>query len=120
MCGEKMGNFIARNSDFLNDGNPAGWTYSEVIADGEIGDVVRVKPSRKGTYNISCTLIAGANIGKFQVTTSSDASVADDTAIWQDWVKGDVSGVVTDVIVGPITGIRGVSVSGEVKIEIVI
>ena len=115
-----MGTFIARNSKFLDDGNPAGWTYSEIIADGEIGDSIRIRPSRKGTYNITCTLIAGTNIGKFQATTSSDAEVEAGTATWVDWVKGDISGVVTDVITSPVTGIRGVSVSGEVKIEIVI
>lgn len=115
-----MGNLIPRNGRLLSEGNPAGWIYSEIIADGEISDPIKIKPNGKGISNISCTLIAGANIGKFQITTSSDADVKAGTAIWQDWVKGDSTGIVSDVLVGQITGIRGVSVSGEVKIEIVI
>jgi len=95
-----------------------GYTYEETIAGGQTGDVVIIRPDNsKGS--ITCTIIAGSNEGKFQFTTSPDASVKAGTCVWIDWPKGAVSGTNYDVIAGPVTAVRGVSVSGEINIEIV-
>ena len=96
-----------------------GWHHKETIAGGATGNDVIIPPLPAGK-TVTCTLIAGANTGKFQITTSSDEDIKAGTATWQDWAKGDSTNTVTDVIIGQVTGIRGVSVSGEVKIEIVI
>lgn len=94
-----------------------GYEYTETIADGENGDTVLIPP---GAYrDLTCRIIAGANTGKFQFTTSGDASVLAGTCTWSDWPKGTVTGTDYDIIEGPITGLRGVSVSGEITIEIV-
>ncbi len=97
-----------------------GYTHTEVIADGDTGDAVVIPPLANGKERITCTLIAGASTGKFQVTTSSDAKVTAGTATWQDWAKGAQTGTVSDVLVGPVTGVRGVSTSGEISIEVVV
>jgi uncharacterized protein YcfJ len=100
------------------DYNFRGFHYAETIATTETGETVKI-PTIQMWRNITVTLVAGANTGKIQTTTSSDAAVAAGTATWADWDLGTQTGTVSDVITGPVTGIRGVSVSGEVKIEIV-
>ena len=90
--------------------------HTETIADGENGATLQVPTTGRP---ITCTLIAGANTGKIQITTSSDAAVAAGTCTWIDWDYGDTTGTQPDVLTGPVTGIRGVSISGEVSIEIV-
>ena len=96
----------------------AAYHYTATIADGENGATVAI-PSFDPWRPVTVTIVAGANTGKVQVTTSSEAAVTGATCTWADWDNGDSTGTTTDVIVGPVTGIRGVSVSGEVTIEIV-
>ena len=96
-----------------------GYQYTETIPDGATGDTVKIPPVIAGK-NITCRLICGANTGKVQTTTSVDSAVAAGTATWVDWALGDVTLTKTDATTGPITGIRGVSVSGEVTLEVVI
>jgi hypothetical protein len=95
-----------------------GFEYSETIADGANGDTVLL-PGISDSERVTCTIIAGANTGKFQFTTSSDAAVLADTCTWIDWPKGTVTGTEYDLLLGPVTAVRGVSVSGEINIEIV-
>lgn len=95
-----------------------GFEYTETIADGADGDTVLL-PGISDGENITCTMIAGANTGKFQFTTSSDAAVAAGTCTWIDWPKGNVTGTDYDLLLGPVTAVRGVSISGEITIEIV-
>lgn len=96
-----------------------GYEYAETIADGENGDTVHLTPFGLNKTRLSCKVITGANTGKFQFTTSPDASVIAGTAVWSDWPKGEIIGTDWDVLTAPATGVRGVSVSGEVKIEVV-
>lgn len=96
-----------------------GYHYEETITTGATGDDVKI-PALPLGEKITCTLVAGANTGKFQVTTSTDAKVAAGTATWQDWAKGVQTGTVSDVLAGPVTGIRGVSASGEISVEILV
>ena len=49
-----------------------GYEYTEVIGDGNNGETILIPP---GKDNITCTIIAGANSGKFQFTTSTDSAV---------------------------------------------
>jgi len=95
-----------------------GYEYSETIADGATGDSLIVTPISAKNNRITCCVIAGAGSGKIQTTISSDAKITAGTATWIDWYKGNVSGTDCDVIIGPVSGIRGVSVSGEIKIEV--
>ena len=93
-----------------------GYEYTEVIGDGNNGETILIPP---GKDNITCTIIAGANAGKFQFTTSPDSSVTDGTCVWSDWPLENLSGTRSFVVTSPITAIRGVSVSGSITIEIV-
>lgn len=93
-----------------------GYEYTEVIGDGNNGETILIPP---GKDNVTCTIIAGANSGKFQFTTSTDAKVLDGTATWIDWYKGEVTGTDYDVLNGPVTALRGVSTSGAITIEVV-
>jgi len=101
------------------DFNPLGYTHKETIADGVTGDYIVVPPLGDGT-RVSCTVIAGAGTGKIQFTTSPDSEVIAGTATWQDWPEGNSTGTTSDTLIGPVTALRGVSVSGEIKIEIVV
>lgn len=96
----------------------AGYSYAEIINGGQTGNSVRILPaSSQGP--ITCTIIAGANTGKFQFTTSPDSRVTAGTANWMDWYKGEVTGTDYDILNGPVTALRGVSTSGAITIEIV-
>lgn len=95
-----------------------GYHYEEVITTGATGSDVKI-PAITNEKGVTCTLIAGANTGYFEVTTSTDAKVAAGAAVWQTWYQGSQTGTISDVLVGPVTGIRGVSSSGEITIEIV-
>ena len=97
-----------------------GFEYSETIASGETGDDIRIFPLGLDGPRITCRIIAGANTGKFQFTCSPDANVIAGTAVWTDWPKGVVTGTDYDTLLGPVTGLRGVSSAGEIKIEVVI
>ncbi len=97
----------------------AGWHYSETIGDGETGHDIHIPALPDGKV-IGCRLMAGAGTGKFQDTMSSDADVVAGTAVWNDWYIGNQTGTASEWLRPNVTGIRGVSVSGEIKIEVVI
>ena len=103
----------------LRQGITKGYYYTETIANGVTGRNVKIPPMGLDGSRITCTIIAGSNTGKFQFTTSSDAAVFADTATWIDWPLGAVTGSQYDVLTSQVTGLRGVSTSGEIKIEIV-
>jgi len=94
--------------------------HHEVIADGATGDYVLIPPLGSEGTKATCTVIAGAGTGKFQHSTSTVASVEADTAVWIDWDAGDTTLSVSDTLMAPVTALRGVSVSGEVTIDILI
>ena len=98
-----------------------GYYYEETIATGATGDniIIPILPANKA---IGITLIAGANTGKFQATRSwdnTDNTLPSD-ATWFDLELEADTGTVANAILDPITGLRGVSTSGEIKIEVVI
>jgi len=100
-------------------GRVTGFEYYETIADTATGDSIKISPMPAGTH-ITCTVVPGAGTGKFQTTTSSAADIIAGSATWVDWAEGNVTATTSDVITGPVTGIRGVSISGEINIEVVI
>lgn len=95
------------------------WHYEETIGTGATGDDIII-PASPQVKAVTCTLITGSNTGKFQISTSSNSKVVAGTAVWQDWDAGTTTGTLTATTTGPITGVRGVSVSGEVSIEVVV
>ena len=96
-----------------------GYHYSETISTGATGDDVVIPPLAPGKEP-TCTIVAGANTGYFEFTTDSDAAVEAGTATWVTWALGTSTGTVSDTIEGTVTGLRGVSVSGEIRITIAI
>jgi len=100
-------------------GRQPGYEYSANILDGVTGPSVIIPPMGNEGGVITCTIIPGGNSGKIQFTTSTDAKVAADTAVWQDWPKGNVSTTESDSLLGPVTAVRGVSASGAIDIEII-
>ena len=95
------------------------WHYEESIGGSLTGAAVII-PASPQAKRVTCTLIAAANTGKFQVSTSSNSKIMAETAVWQDWANTTDTGTTTDVALGPITAVRGVSTSGAIKIEIVV
>ena len=98
----------------------SGFHHSETIGDGEDGNTIRIFPTQPDGGVVSCGVIAGSNVGKMQFTLSSDNDVITDNAVWSDWPKGNVTGSEYDALVGPVTGLRGVSITGQIKIEVVV
>jgi hypothetical protein len=96
-----------------------GFQHEETIADGETGNDIRIPPLPAGKV-IAARLIAGAGTGKFQDTMSSDEDVTAGTAVWDDWYVGTQTGTVSEILRPNVTGIRGVSVSGEITVQVVI
>lgn len=97
-----------------------GIAYSEAIADGENGDALILTPVENASGRVTCTIVSSGNTGKVQFTTSLIASVEAETATWQDWPKGNVTATTSDVLTGPVTAVRGVSVSGALTFEAVV
>lgn len=106
-----------RAGQFVED--TLGYHYADNISTGSTGNDILIPVMPTGR-SITCTLIAGANTGKFQITTSSDSAVTAGTATWQDWALGTQTGTISDAIISPVTAVRGVSVAGAITIEIVI
>ncbi len=96
-----------------------GWEHQETIATGVTGEWVRVPPMGAEGGVVACSMVAGANTGKVQFTTSPDAAVAAGTANAQDWALGVVTGTDSSAI-EQCTAVRGVSDAGQVVFEGVI
>lgn len=89
--------------------------FQETIADGLNGNPISLEDKVA-----TITIVAGAGTGKAQTTTSGEEAIKAGNANWIDWSKGDVTGSSSDVLTGPVSAVRGVSVSGEITIEIVV
>ena len=94
--------------------------YEETIADGQNGETLYIHPVNAKRDGVTCTIISSGNTGKFQYTTSSKTSIIAGTEVWQNWAQGNVTATTTDSITSPVTAIRGVSISGEIEIAVVI
>lgn len=99
-------------------GRKPGYEHREQLLTG-ITSVPVIIPPLNG-QPVSVTMVAGSNTGNIQFTTSTDALVAAGTAAWQDWPNGVVTGTESDVLLGPVTAVRGVSVAGTINFEIII
>lgn len=104
-------NLVQRDAYFT------GFEYYETIADGETGNDIFIPPLPEGKL-ITCRIISGAGTGKFQETTSKDSDVLAGDGLFHDWSVGDKTGTYIDVVMSAISGLRGVSISGEIKIEV--
>lgn len=93
------------------------YEHAEAIADGATGETIII-PGMPVGKNITVTIIAGANSGGYEYSTSLDSEVEDGTCIWIPGDMGTITGTESEVIVGSVSALRGVSVSGEIKIEI--
>jgi len=91
-----------------------------IILDGVTGPSIIIPPTGSEGARVTCTVIPGGNTGKFQYTTSPDADVLADTAIWQDWPGGSKTSTFSDSLLAPVTAVRGVSVSGPIDIEVLV
>lgn len=86
----------------------------QTIPAGENGEPVLITHER---MTVVCRpSMAGS--GKIQFSVSPPAVVNAETAIWMDWSRGVVSSAAADIAEGPITAIRGVSVSGVLEVEV--
>ena len=103
----------------MNIGGVKGYVYSEVIASGN-GEAIIVSPVHNASGRVTCTIVSSGNTGKVQSTTSTVAKVKAGTATCSDWAKGNVTGTTSDALVGPVTAVRGVSVTGEITFELVV
>jgi hypothetical protein len=104
----------------MNVSGVKGYVYTETIGDGENGESIIITPVSNASGKATCTIVSTGNTGKVQTSTSSIAAVNAGTATWSDWAKGNVTATTTDVLTGPVTAVRGVSVSGEIDFEMVI
>lgn len=95
-----------------------GYEYKEVIASGQPGNDVHIFPMGLDGSAITCTIIAGAGSGRFEYSPSLDSEIIAETAEWIPWDPGDVTGSQSFGVYTQIKGIRGVSVSGEIKIYV--
>lgn len=104
----------------LRQGRQPGYEYSATVLDGITGPSIKIPPMGSEGARVTCTIIAAANTGKFQFTTSLDSEVDADTAVWQDWPNGNTTGSFSDSLLAPVTAVRGVSVTGDIAIEVLI
>ncbi len=91
--------------------------YKGNVLDGVTGPVVLI-PDGIRTLSVGIVPIDGGS-GKVQYTLSSPADVEADAATWRDWPSGVVSAVTDDTLTGPVTAVRAISASGEIRLEVV-
>jgi hypothetical protein len=90
--------------------------YGEaIVADGATGEAIVL--ARK-VATIALHPAEGGS-GKIQYTTSLPSKVQSNNARWIDWKAGVVSESTASVVDGPVTAIRGVSVAGQLVIELI-
>lgn len=88
---------------------------SEVsAADGQTSEVVRVN-----NWPCAAALNLAGGSGYLEYTLSLPSHIAAGTARWHTWAAGTVVESTVDYPPAPITGIRAVSVSGAVVLEVV-
>lgn len=106
-----MGKLIQRAGRFQ------GWEYKEEMTSGTNSDPIAIPPLNEGV-SVSVSFISAGGVGKIQFTTSPD-SVLNTSAVWQDWPLGSNSTTFSDILIGPVTGLRLVRTSGTIGIEII-
>lgn len=99
-------------------GRKPGYFHAEQLLTGVTSDPIVIPPLNG--QPVSATMVAGANTGHIEFTTSTDAKVAAGTAVWQTWPSGVVTGTVSDMLVAPVTAIRAVSDAGTINFELII
>jgi len=74
--------------------------------DESLADIGYSDPVTDIVLPLTVCVIPDDATGKVQYTTSPEASIADDTAIWRDWAAGEVDETTETVFDAPITGLR--------------
>ncbi|MCP5006921.1 MAG: hypothetical protein GY941_23685 [Planctomycetes bacterium] len=118
IAGAALADVVELSPQYKRASAVTGYQYTEVIASGKKGNDIRVFPMGLDGTRITCLIMAGAGSGYFEFTTSSDAEVVAQTAQYHMWPEGDNTGTTWDTLTSQVTGLRGVSSSGEVTIEI--
>jgi len=95
-----------------------GFTDYITVLTGETSTLA-IPPLDSG-HQISVTAIPGGNTALVQHTTSPDADVADDSALWQDWIYGSVTATTVGVVIAPITGLKFGATGGTCNFEVVL
>ena len=92
--------------------------YDGAIASGSTGEYI-ILPVGAGKVSVwNAALIVGSgNSGKVQYTISSKAKIVANTATWFDWEVGTVTSSANTSFEN-ITGVRGVSISGAISIQV--
>lgn len=95
---------------------PSGSKSSRTTAaTGNTTDIVRVSrwPT---TIHLQ---VEGGGSGYCDYTTSLPSMIEAGTAVWKKWFQDTVTESTVAYAPGPITGVRGVSVSGAIVLEVV-
>lgn len=108
------GNVYTRPADGSAGSTLVAGQQSAAIPSGQTGSPIYTQ-----RWPCTITLVCSGSSGKVQYTTSSAVAVVAGTATWQDWSRGVISATASDIPEGPITGVRGVSSSGTVTLEVV-
>ena len=96
-----------------------GYHHEETIPDGVTGDWIIIPAMVMNCGTIQCFISTGAGSGKFQFTGSGKEKIMAGTAYARDWPLGNVTGDDEDSV-AQVMAIRGVSISGDIDIEVVI
>ncbi len=108
------------NDDLFGDRITGGFSHYEEIADGITGDPILIPPTGRGNTSGSVQLICGDNTGNIDYTIDTFDVISEGNATWLPWSKGEVTGTVLDIFIGPISAVRGVSVDGSIILKILI
>lgn len=101
-------------------GRKEAFEYTATVADSATSDAVLIPTVSRPDAKATVVLAAAANTASIEFTASTEAAVAADTAVWQTWPFGVVTGTVSAVLNGTVTALRCVSASGEVNFDIII
>lgn len=108
---------VANNQSNIEKGKPV-YEKSVVVGNGETSDPI-IAPDESGPVEYwQIGIVTGGNTGRFEFTLSPRADVIAGNALWRSSDAGNVSTDSTDSLT-PVQGVRAVSVSGPITIEVV-
>ena len=87
--------------------------HSETIAGGATGGAVKIQAGRRVSVAIH-----PAGTAAVDYTISAHADIDAAAANWTEWADGNVTASTSDALNGPVTGVRGRSISGAATFEV--
>ena len=112
-----MSVLVTNNQTAVQTPGQAVYEYQETVADGVTSEFI-MAPDNAGKLRDWSVAVIPAGTARVEYTLSGRDTVAAGGGNWQQWDDGNVTSITSDLL-GPVTAVRVVSVTGAATIEVV-